>query len=221
LESEKVALYITADKETINIMKQPIKVVMLPTDDSELGGQLKNTIYEHSENKSLVIGYLNARSTKHVPQHVYITVSQNVQKDGVHIISDGKLYITGWNERGIYNVIIATTDPKLTIFNTIDDKTLYIPQVQQSFLKELVANPDGEYEVKYEASLPDCPRNRCSIPHCSCVDVLTLKLNKDNEVNITSVNNRSNKIKSIAEELRVLVSAKAMIPLDDWIKENL
>ena len=127
--------------------------------------------------------------------------------------------------------IIGTNDPKLftrtSFLEDISNNTVSLkcnlPQLQQSSLEEFVANPDGEWEVEYNDTC-DVERGQCC---CSERDVdcelhsLKLKLNQDNTVNIISVNNRSNKIKSIAEELRALTSAKAMIPLDNWIKENL
>jgi hypothetical protein len=171
-------------------MKEPIKAVALPTDDSELGSALFNTVYMHSENKSLVIGYLNARSTKHVPQYIYTTVSQDREKikngdwymNGRHLYQADRHYETASNDRKI----IATTDPKLctTKQNGQLGQAIIRPiGIQQSFIEEFVANPDGEYEVEYL---------RGSDGHYDDKDVwhwkmLGLKLNQANEVNITSV----------------------------------
>ncbi len=115
--------------------------------------------------------------------------------------------------------IIATTDPKLKLkvvdynarkqpkYNPITEefsgkdryKHISIPQLQQSFLKEFVANPDREWEVEYETTY-DClcynsqeHKNKCGgkgyeVP---CEDeYLTLKLNQDNTVNITAITSK-------------------------------
>ena len=133
-----------------------------------------------------------------------------------HIIIRGKRGLS--HHKMHCRKIIATTDPKLTKSSNwvkadvqghwecencgewtelIGDRSCKckpIPQLQQSFLKEFVANPDGEYEVEYE---------RVYRQHGSVVKfkapIITqtmhergksweqLKLNQDNEVNITSV----------------------------------
>ena len=218
-------------------MKKQIKAVMLPTEDRT------SKIWFDNDTKKLLydpIGVMNCN-----PLYLYITVSQDVEpiKDGDWIIvtnaSNGQNFLKKEGDilpkalSSPRRKIIATTDPKLknTISIGIDGTSMFktIPQLQQSFLKEFVANPDGEFEVEYHftgrCEDPMICLRGCSVYEGTCKHHLdkgiNLKLNKDNTVSITSVNNRSNKIKSIAEELRVLVSAKAMIPLDDWIKENL
>ena len=189
-------------------MKQPIKVVMLPTegDIAPLWLYSENRIEMHCLNESLY------KETP-VPQHLYITVSQEVEKpkEGDWCIiytavyktnflvqyqegkyyhrfrDDGKSYNTEEEVNGRVKKIIATDDPKLTIECTLDNcyhdgmngcyGTKSIPQVQQSFLKEFIANPNGEFEVEYfEHNHPDLGVVDC-----------TLKLNQDNEVNISTV----------------------------------
>jgi|TARA_R110000851_G_scaffold56073_7_gene131248 hypothetical protein len=229
-------------------MKAPIKAVRLPTDDSELGSALFNTVYMHSENKSLVIGYLNARSTKHVPHHIYITIPQEVEdiKVGDWFINDTNDYIgiglcqlitnkDGWSctlntpkvkghyvaasidylqKEDVYRKIIATDDPKLyrkKVYRISDKgETLpqdergtyewvkHIPQPQQSFIEEFVANPDGEWEVEYEIQVR-ANTGISQYENWTTVSSLLaygltgverkniLKLNQDNEVTITSV----------------------------------
>ena len=41
----------------------------------------KSQVYRHSENKRLVVGFMNARSSKDVPQRVYITTDEKIQED--------------------------------------------------------------------------------------------------------------------------------------------
>jgi|TARA_R110000822_G_scaffold152112_9_gene291381 hypothetical protein len=257
-------------------MKQPIKVVMLPTEDKYPTIFLRDDdMLIHNTLKMIkwfdVIGY-----------HLYITVSQDVEPikegdwciEGVKNICPLQLVLVTKEDLnrclenqkcGSCRKIIATNDPKLftrtSFLEDISNNTVSLkcnlPQLQQSSLEEFVANPDGEWEVEYNDTC-DVERGQCC---CSERDVdcelhsFKLKLNQNNTVNITSVeictckptlntegkvtkypdpdclsckyiditfvNNRSNKIKSIVEELRALVSAKAMIPLDNWIKENL
>jgi hypothetical protein len=104
------------------------------------------------------------------------------------------------SEKGLCGIvkIIATTDPKLTVkevktfkdvspatnIATFDTAIIYkpIPQVPQSFLKEFVANPDGEWEVEYEEK-----QQFESADDYNYGFGLELKLNKDSTVNITSV----------------------------------
>jgi hypothetical protein len=61
-----------------------------------------------------------------------------------------------------------------------------IPQLQQSFLKEFVNNPDEEYKVEYEADYNDLQYSKFGeyAPY-------RLKLNQDKEVIITSVGDDS------------------------------
>jgi hypothetical protein len=84
--------------------------------------------------------------------------------------------------------IIATTDTKLygayneNIGSKVYSENYRIPQVQQSFLKEFVANPDGEYEVEYIKTF-EAPDLYPSMQRSH----IRPKLNQDNTVNITSV----------------------------------
>jgi hypothetical protein len=184
-------------------MKQPIEVVMLPTEDSTFGSQLKNTIYEHSENKSLVIGYLNARSTKHVPQHVYVTVSQDIEaiEVGDWFYNPQFNVISHRNDVAIKThkgcrKIIATTDPKLctTKQNGQLGQAIIRPiGIQQSFIEEFAGNPNGEYFIEYEDEVNPL-KSRRTLSSFAVAKVIeqailgiNLKLNQDNEVSITSV----------------------------------
>jgi hypothetical protein len=167
-------------------MKHKIKVVLLPTEDEIKGiykGNKTDNLY-YSVNPNTMFGY--------TAQHSYATVSQNVEpiKEGDWFY-DKEFNSISQCAKGAKDFdkinwckITATTDTKLTIETDIDDRVdvLYdnkIPQLQQSFLKEFVANPDGEWEVEYEEVNFRAMWN----------NAWKLKLNQDNTVNITSVDN--------------------------------
>jgi hypothetical protein len=202
-------------------MKHKIKVVMLPTEDKTHIFQCRNGQILYAENTGT-----NTSFSTYI--HLYITVSQDVEpiKDGdwfYNSFSDNQPKIQqrkgNWRQCFNQKKIISTTDPKLTIFNTIDDKTLYIPQVQQSFLKEFVANPDGEYKIEYETK----DMGHCTIKYDRYLTIL--KLNQDNTVNITSVKEKMYSRREVLLLLhdlsRHLSPNNTTIDLTDWIKENL
>ena len=170
-------------------MKEPINAVILPTED-------KSTVYK-LDNETLHIGDFakcEEGDKRRVNQHLYITVSQNVigSKEVYYIDKfTNKVTSSGGAEYGEkQDVVIATTDPKLEASSTgyAGDRarTFYekLPQIQQSFLKEFVANPDGEYEVEYYRDEESMMKN---IETKGKVSSWRLKLNRDNTVNITSV----------------------------------
>tara|TARA_R110000772_G_scaffold68118_4_gene150897 strand:+ start:844 stop:1614 length:771 start_codon:yes stop_codon:yes gene_type:complete len=132
--------------------------------------------------------------------------------DGVSSFSENFAmeYVFVQNEDDIvsFSKIIATDDPKLKtgVFagstSKISRKNLFwseivredvynaFPRLQQSFLKEFVANPDGEFEVDYEL----CNHvtggfniNTGEVSKNVGVMLPLLKLNQDNTVNITNV----------------------------------
>jgi len=202
-------------------MKEPIKVLMLPTED-------KSTVYK-LDNETLHIGDFakcEEGDKRRVNQHLHITVSQDVEPikagdwciamDTNIIFQVSNKDLKGINNfKDLYRKIISTTDPKLTIPFMINGhsglrqrevngvlQVKSIPQVQQSFLKELVANPDGEWEVEYntnnihnqevmfhEEHKEKFIEDRINGVWKSYIPLqTTLKLNQNNEVNITSVN---------------------------------
>ena len=160
-------------------MKEPVKVVMLPTGE-------KSTVYK-LDNETLHIGEFakcKKEDTRRVNQYVYITISQEVEA----------LEVGDWFYNPQFNVIshkndvaikthkgcrkiITTDDPKLLPVidesdnMKTDNRYVGLPQLQQSFIREFVVNPDGEFEVEYEQL---CTEDR-------------LKLNQENEVNVTPV----------------------------------
>jgi hypothetical protein len=172
-------------------MKEPVKVVMLPTEDkSQIW--INNLI---SENDLHFEEYGRHTNTS---QHLYATVSQDVEPikagdwciamDTNIIFQVSNKDLKGINNfKDLYRKIIATTDPKLTINIWEKDYPteplkINLPQVPQSFIEEFVANPDREFEVEYETKTLMKPAD------VYIEEVKTkLKLNQDNEVNITSV----------------------------------
>ena len=128
-------------------MKEPIKVVMLETSDKttlhlwtdENGSRPELCELEHS----------HTRNT----QHLYITVSQPIKEGDWYIWKNQLIQandLVGFHDsvKNDCRKIIATTDSELKIdlgHLCLDS----LPQVPQSFLKEFVTNPDGEYEVEY------------------------------------------------------------------------
>jgi len=223
-------------------MKQPIKVVMLPTEDK---GALSKCLNSYTEEASWSKGDLRIELDGHIdwwqPQHLYITVSQDVEpiKEG-----DWCLHPTTKNISQHHNTdnnlsrgwlkIIATTDRKIFIsWDTYEvEGTEYKTNakvgatISQDFIKEFVANPDGEWEVEYDVFLEmNDPRGKYT--------EYALKLNQDNTVNITSVEEKMYS----RDEVEVLCRDAYLqgqyyqspaqsimaeqIKINDWIKENL
>tara|TARA_R110000796_G_scaffold146955_2_gene263688 strand:- start:1515 stop:2165 length:651 start_codon:yes stop_codon:yes gene_type:complete len=216
-------------------MKRNIKVVMLPTEDIPTANSIMYWKGDTSGKRPRYLGikkyydgYNKYKFLKH--QYLYATVSQEVEPIKV---GDWCTYVDFTNDIRIeqiihldkssiliheYRKIIATDDPKLKKDRKAPRLTeeLAIPQVQQSFLKEFVANPDGEWEVKYE----------------SCYNKLHIVLNQDNTVNITSVEekmySREQVVKLVEDafsEGRYL-DKEGWVEVDerefnDWIRENL
>jgi hypothetical protein len=189
-------------------MKETIEITMLPTEDELKFGNLCTSIRPNYSNKPLIYGeFENSYKDECKRQYVYITNSQGREpiKSGDYVI-DGLGELFGPYEKGdtidVNGIkgrkIISTNDHKL--LKEHDDSVAFpkmrntgIAQVSQSFLKEFVANPDGEYEVEYEVYCPHpldtykCGMEvGCDGDGCNS-GKYQLKLNQDNEVNITSV----------------------------------
>tara|TARA_R110000796_G_scaffold61674_2_gene142615 strand:+ start:1571 stop:2167 length:597 start_codon:yes stop_codon:yes gene_type:complete len=187
------------------------------------------------------------------PQHLYITVSQDVEPikegDWCFRIDTREVFktravsqnIIGQADRGgvrkdLCRKIIATND-QLTVdkIATATYKAMFykntLPQIQQLFLKEYVANPDGEFEVEYKT----VTHNKSVNGFAPMFTTNELKLNQDNTVNITAVKERGITITNVEEKL---YSRKDMLDAyrqgannteaddqdkaeDNWIKENL
>jgi hypothetical protein len=209
-------------------MKHKIKVVMLPTEDKT------HIVLRNSDNK--LIYYKNLVCNKefvHLKgQHLYVTVSQDVEpiKEGeTYVRDDGRLITRGNTLTAKGRKVIATTDPKLKLNCTCmgmkdkvkcnwmckTHKDYMLPQLQQSFLKEFVANPDGKWVVDYYADWDDLQYNEFGeyAPY-------KLKLNQDNTVNITSVEEKMYSTGEVRELCKKAYRERYKT-LDDWIKENL
>lgn len=160
-------------------MKKPIEVVMLPTGLPILKGQLAIL-----DGKTSIYSFDMKDEHPAEAQYAYVTVSQDVEPikdDDYYLCKDNKLRKcrTSYEKSG--RKIIATTDPKIYADYSTPGTT-FVPEVQQSFLKEFVANPEGEWEVEYETKTLMKPAD------VYIEEVRTkLKLNQDNTVNITSV----------------------------------
>jgi len=194
-------------------MKKKVELVLLPTESKShlhLKGNGKLFTYVNSIKGTNKLMDSPKLSDHRVAQHLYITVSQDKEliKGGdwfIQIHQAVKSLVKCDNQnKDVVNTcqskflkafkIIATTDPKL--LKEHDDTVPYpkmrntgIPQVQQSFLKEFVANPDGEFEVEYETMWKNKGRNGLQpFPDATTTDRRkVLKLNQDNTVNISSV----------------------------------
>jgi hypothetical protein len=172
-------------------MKHKVKVVILPTvKASQIFKSIERELRFLDTPKSPKWG---------TNQHLYVTVSQDVEsiKKGDYILSEssiGALYIDGiintvemLAERQ-WRKVIATNDPELNKLISGGGKGNagiweMTPQLQQSFLKEYVANPDGEYEVEYESIF----NVKFKYINNESPSKSILKLNQDNTVNITAV----------------------------------
>ena len=199
-------------------MKHKIKVVTLPTEDRT------SKIWFDNDTQKLLFDPLGVMNCN--PLHLYITVSQDVigGKEVYYIDKfTNKLTSSGGAEYGSkQDVVIATTDTKIHYKGEFNEKLgrktfADVPQVQQSFLKEFVANPDGEWEVEYSwlQSCVDAPSGH----------IYELKLNQDNEVTITSVEEKMygrREVLLLLHDLsRHLSPNNTTIDLTDWTKENL
>ena len=223
-------------------MKQPIEVVMLPTDNTN-----SPALFKYMSGK-LSIDFKREPATMH---HLYITVSEDIEpiKEGDYIYHKLDNTILQYSKKDNlkenpseygYRKIIATTDPNLGEGDEVGG-WYPLPQVQQSFLKEYVANPNGKWEVEYEEYGLCIPCNEQGVRHCAhpeecgAAQILNrLKLNQNNTVTITSVeekmfnltledaNDEFNRF-----EQQCLTNRKGVEPYEafircfNWIKENL
>ena len=138
-------------------MKKLVKVLMLPTENDE---KLRFSIYKHSDNGNIAMGFLNARSTKDIPQHLYFTSDEEIKEDDYCVALDtdivfkvSKKDLNGIDKfRPIYRKIVATTDKSLHNFYIHtgsgkyweDEPTLMkenlskpiIPKIPQQFIED-------------------------------------------------------------------------------------
>jgi hypothetical protein len=230
-------------------MKHKVKVVRLPTvKESQIFKSIERELMFFDTPKSPKWG---------TNQYVYVTVSQDREpiKEGDYTIFRNKVIKLTADDihpsmiERCKGKIIATTDKSLILYDESEyianSPTLfYVPQLQQSFLKELVANPDGEYEIEYKETWVG---GSSTYGHGDYN--YELKLNQDNTVNITSVEEKERGITITSvkekmynrEEVEILLknismesyihglkigSRQEAITRDswnaiDWIKDNL
>tara|TARA_R110002167_G_scaffold12588_1_gene53519 strand:- start:37 stop:645 length:609 start_codon:yes stop_codon:yes gene_type:complete len=202
-------------------MKKKVKVMMLPTEDIVetrpcyyTDGISKHTS-QHIAGKT-TLSIIRSMNGMQIPnsQHLYVTISQDVEpikKGDWRMITDKESSLYGQFEQKKGNLpendqwskIIATTDNNLFSEDDIIPYTS-LPRVQQSFLKEYVANSDGEYEVDYYNVMPQSNGTRTDgkiideIALDNSLNTLqVLKLNQDNTVNITSVEEKTYTLEQI------------------------
>ena len=209
----KVA-YICKNNNHENItMKHKIKVVMLPTQETQFRGILQRIPYYEGENfaPKLQINMSPTLQVKELlylkPQHVYFTVSQDVEP-----IKEGDWYYESEHRR----ILKCNTDVQERAVNTwvdcrkiiaTDDKSLGLNGIPQSFIEEY-CKVGGIDEVLLEYVVTNRCCGRCDgvVDLCwvdqecdkhnvtDCLEcfplkgnVSSLKLNPDNTVNITAV----------------------------------
>ncbi|MGK0464817.1 hypothetical protein [Clostridium sp.] len=96
----------------------------------------------------------------------------------------GNMTMIDHNEDGsYYHAVDVEVEFSLSRKELIQ-RGVIIPQIQQLFLKEFVANPEGKYEVEYELIHNGSDE---SIIGAVWEENYKLKLNKDNTVNIIAV----------------------------------
>tara|TARA_R110000796_G_scaffold236214_1_gene355422 strand:- start:1161 stop:1820 length:660 start_codon:yes stop_codon:yes gene_type:complete len=219
-------------------MKHEVKVVVLPTvKASQIFKSIERELRFLDTPKSPKWG---------TNQHLYATVSQDVEpiKKGDWAMylecatkkvpfKDAEPYLVTeidevhWNDRKI----IATTDKSLSSIITKKDGLLsrlqqegkiksFLPQLQQSFLKEYVANPDGEWEVEYESIF----NVKFKYTNNESPSKSILKLNQDNTVNITAVEEKMYSKSEVIKLCEIMFNEDFGVTwngFEDWIKDNL
>jgi hypothetical protein len=187
-------------------MKYPIKSIFLPTEEKTLVLKIGDSLYFSEEGdkrfKSRSTGE-NHRGGKY--QHTYVTVTPGVEATkkgdwyydlvdkaiyeclGINDPRDGMVYThdNGINKEATRKVI-ATSDPSLTenidMVGTGSTYIFNIAQVSESFLKELISNPNGDFEVEYFAD-----GDNLQYSEYGAYAPYKPKLNQDGTVILTSV----------------------------------
>jgi hypothetical protein len=251
-------------------MKEKIKVVMLPTEDKtniKLDSDGVRLWYDSTPISTEIhthqyVYITVSKDIEPIKEGDWCVFGFNLKEDlGEQFKNDpvefSLLQCTGYCENGYLlheegntskkhcRKIIATTDPKLfktAASNYTRDKGVWgCDRIQQSFLKEFVANPDREFEVEYEEGTCKCLTcnktiaSTCEYTYkCNIQIIKKLKLNQDNEVNITSVEKKMyskkgllNKLSLISLRLKfhsqsgMFINKQTSYEIINWIEENL
>ena len=233
-------------------MKHKVEIIMLPAKQEGKKQSYSSGVYFDGNKYTR----FNTTNSKCREQHLYAVVSQDVEpiKESDWFLNEMKSlfkadanYIANSAKENMsaHRKIIATTDPKLRIktgepymsqdlMKIIVHPDKKIPQLQQSFLKEFVANPDGKWEVEYEEIIRCYNCNKleedCINTSTNCIGYFEgndkLKLNQDNTVNITPVEEKMyTREEIIAFALKAWNQGERQhlnhMFFNDWIKENL
>jgi hypothetical protein len=215
-------------------MKETIEVLMLPTKNKSriTFDGAKVTFHNHK--------VWNRKMETPSMQNLYITISQKVKDikigdwcllfDSYGTVMSNPLQ---WLGHGTLNdgvmKIIASTDVELIIdVSTKGQKESYIkewicvPQVQKSFLKEYAADPDKKWKVEYN---PICCGNYISCNSNCTIKGFKLKLNQDNEVTITSVEekmySREDRRQAVRDFHQIVYNDWDEEDVENWIEKNL
>jgi hypothetical protein len=183
-------------------MRKQVKVHLVSTNVDD---KLRGSIYKHSENGSIVVGFLNARSTKDVPQHIHFTSDEEIKSGDVFTFkfkdeecktliciktSETAVYHKDGNAGKQYcSKIVATSDKGiLRLFKASQCVTLrregreYTcqPQVPQSFIEAYANNPVEEVKLEYiikgRCEDPMVCLRGCEISDGSCRHLIDKKI---------------------------------------------
>ena len=166
-------------------MKKLVQVHTLPTEDRtnimscyDKYPEQRYLQYSKEKGKGYVLDDV-------IFQHLYFTTDEEIKEGDWYIFENYQII----KSSGEFNTklkdcrkIVAATDPKLTyhdktpIGENINGLHKQVPQLQQSFLKEFVANPKVKWEVEY-ISAGDWSKTEygriCNI--CECEEMLDEK----------------------------------------------
>ena len=125
------------------------KVIILPTKIDE---KLRVSIYKHSETNRITKGFMNSRSSKDIPQHLYfitdepikvgdctLDLNQLVHGHGGITTIDNKIELERYANNPKHKVrkVVGTTDPKLKLDGYgVKSGFWYLPSPSQSFVEK-------------------------------------------------------------------------------------
>jgi hypothetical protein len=213
-----------------SIIDVACSIVVLPTEDKTHIHIYENGRYMYTNSKVRSSNVKNG----YQGQHAYVVVPQAVEKikkddwclnqfsgsifKNINLESDGNVV-----------KIIATTDPKLLILiaKPISDKDPgrigSLPQVQQSFLKEFVTNPNGKFAVEYLRG-SDGHYDTFGVWYWKALMPLMPRDNKDNTINITSIDKKMYSREEVEELVYSAMKSRNYTPViefNNWVSENL